>query len=162
MKKVLVVSLAAAISLCTVAVSFAETSESATKEKTVAQTVKKRSAKAKMMPAPEVQLQRLSKGLGLTKEQKDLIKPLLQAEYATLKEIRHDENLSPKQIQTKVESLRTETVTKIQAVLTPEQVEKYNMVSDEIKSNKQMRMKENRNERLGTKGDPPSVQPKKQ
>jgi Spy/CpxP family protein refolding chaperone len=134
---------------------MAETDEQAVKEKTVAKKVKAQTSGAKMMPAPEVQLKRLAKGLKLTAEQKKQIRPMLKEEYASLKEIRQDENLSPKQIQAKVEALRTETIAKIQSVLTPEQIEKHNLVSKEIKANKQKRIQENRKDRIGTKADPP-------
>jgi hypothetical protein len=134
---------------------LAESDAQVTKEKTVAKNVKQRSANAKAMPAPEVQLKRLTTGLKLTAEQQKQISPMLRDEYAALKGIRQDENLSPKQIQVKVEALRKETKAKIQTVLTPEQIEKHNIVSDEIKANKQKRVQENRRSRLGTMGDPP-------
>jgi Spy/CpxP family protein refolding chaperone len=155
MKKILAAVLVAAMTLGAASVIMAETDEKPVKEKTVAKKVKSQGAGARMMPAPEIQLKRLSKGLKLTAEQQNQIKPMLKEEYAKLKEIRQDENLSPKQIKEKVELLRTETVTKIQTVLTPEQKEKYDLVSKEIKANKQQRMQENRKTRIGTKADPP-------
>lgn len=155
MKTILAVMLAAALSWGAASVSMAETEEKVVKEKTVAKKVKQQVAGAKMMPAPEVQLKRLTKGLHLTAEQQKLIRPMLKDEYAALKELRQDENLSPKQIQVKVEALRTETSAKIQTVLTLEQKEKHDLVSYEIKANKQKRMQENRKSRIGTKADPP-------
>jgi hypothetical protein len=160
MKKKLAVLLVAAVSWSVVSVAMAETDVQAVKEKTVAQQVKKRSASEKMLPAPEVQLKRLSKGLKLTAEQQKQIRPMLKDEYAQLLEIRKDDNLSPKQIQAKVEALRTETIAKMQAVMTPEQIEKHNLVSKEIKANKQKRIQENRKARLGTNASPPVQQPK--
>ena len=160
MKKILGIMLAATLSWCVTSAAIAETNEQAVKEKTVVNTAKKRSAKAKMMPAPEVQLKRLAKGLNLTVEQQKQIKPMLVDEYAKLKEIRQDDNLSPKQIKEKVEVLRTETVAKMQSVMTPEQKEKHDLISKEIKANKQKRMQENRKERIGTKAEPPARQPK--
>lgn len=156
MKKILAAVLVMAISLGAASVAMAETSEQAVKEKTVAKQVKSRAGEAKMMPAPEVQLQRLTKGLQLTAEQQKQIRPLLVEEYAKLKTIQKDENLSPKQIQKQVEELRTGTITKIQTYLTPEQKEKHELISKEIKANKQQRMKENRKARIGTKADPPA------
>lgn len=155
MKTILAVMLTAALSWWAASVSMAETEEKVVKEKTVAKKVKQQGAGAKMMPAPEVQLKRLTKGLKLTAEQQKLIRPMLKDEYAALKELRQDENLSPKQIQVKVEALRTETTSKIQTVLTLEQKEKHDLVSNEIKANKQKRMQENRKSRIGTKADPP-------
>lgn len=155
MKKILAGVLAAAMTLMAASVVMAETEEKAVKEKTVAKKVKQAGAKERMLPEPEVQLKRLSKGLQLTAEQQKQIRPMLTEEYASLKQIRQDENLSPKQIQAKVEALRTETIAKIQTVLTPEQKEKHDLVSNEVKANKQKRMQENRKARLGTTPDPP-------
>jgi len=156
MKKVLAAVLMAGISWGTVV--MAQVDEQAVKEKMVAKRVKEAGAKERMLPAPEVQLKRLTKGLQLTAEQQKQIRPMLKEEYASLKTIRQDENLSPKQIQAKVEALRTETIAKIQTVLTPEQKEKHDMVSKQIKANKQKRIQENRKARLGTKADPPQQQ----
>lgn len=155
MKKVLMILLVAALSCGLVSVAAAQTDEQTVKTKTVAKEVKAQSKKQKMMPAPEVQLKRLTKGLELTAEQQKQIRPVLDNEYAKLKELRNDENLSPKQIQQKVEELRTETITKMQSFMTPEQKEKHDLVSKEIKANKQKRVKENRKARLGTNADPP-------
>jgi Spy/CpxP family protein refolding chaperone len=160
MKKISAVLLVMAISWCATSVAMSETDEQVVKGKNVAKTVKQQSSGEKMMPAPEVQLKRLAKGLHLTAEQQKQIRPMLKEEYAALKEIRQNEDLSPKQIRVKVEALRTETVAKIQTVLTPEQKESYSIISSEIKSNKQRRMQENRKERIGTKADPPAQQPK--
>ncbi|MFH1028015.1 MAG: hypothetical protein V1791_08440, partial [Pseudomonadota bacterium] len=77
-------------------------------------------------------------------------------EYAKLKVIQGNEDLSPKQIQKQVEELRTGTIVKMQTYLTPEQKKKHDLVSNEIKANKQQRMKENRKARIGTKADPPA------
>lgn len=156
MKRILAAVLVTAMFLGAASVAMAETTEQAVKEKTVAKKVKARAGTAKMMPAPEVQLKRLTKGLELTAEQQQQIRPLLEDEYAKLKEIRQGENLTPKQIQAKVEELRTATVAKIQTVLTPEQKEKHDLISKEIKATKQQRMKENRKARIGTKADPPA------
>lgn len=125
----------------------------------VAEKVKTRSSKERMMPEPVVQLKRLTKGLKLTPEQQKQIKPVLDDEYAKLKEIRRNDELAPKQIQQQVEALRTDTVAKVKTFLTPEQQERYDAVSAEIKANKQKRIKENRRSRIGTKADP-AEQPK--
>jgi len=161
MKRTVAVLLAAAVACCLTSAVLAETDVQVDKEKNVAKTVKKRSANERMMPEPDVQLKRLTKGLNLTAEQQKQIRPTLSDEHARMKGIRQDENLSPKQIQAKVEELRTETIAKIKTVLTPEQKEKYDLVSKEIKANKKQRMQENRKKRLGTQSDPPPQQPAK-
>lgn len=147
--------LVAAMSLGLASAVLAEGDVPAVKEKSVRKKVKEYGAGERMMPAPEVQLKRLAKGLKLSAEQQRQIRPLLTEEYAKLREIRQDENLSPKQIQEKVEALRSDTVARIQAVLTPEQKEKHEMISNEIRANKQKRMQENRRNRLGTQASPP-------
>jgi len=160
MKKILAAVLVVAMSYGAASVAMAQTEEQAVKEKTVAKKVKERGAKERMMPAPEVQLKRLAKGLQLTAEQQKQIRPMLKEEYVKLKEIRQDENLTPKQIPEKVEALRTATAAEIKNVLTPEQREKYDLISKEIKANKQKRIKENRKQLLCSKAEPPSQQPK--
>lgn len=155
MKRMLAVLLVAAMSLGAVSVVCAQTDEQAVKAKKVKKTVKAKAGKATMMPVPEVQLKRLTKGLNLTDEQQKQIKPILEDEYAKLMAIRKNEDLSPKQIQKQVEELRAGTSAKMHTFMTPEQIEKHNMISDVIKANKQKRMKENRKVRLGTKAEPP-------
>jgi len=160
MQKIFAVVLVAAMTWGAAAVVMAESDEKVAKEKAIAKKVRQAGANEKMLPAPEVQLKRLTEGLQLTAEQQKQISPMLTEEYASLKAIRQDENLSPKQIQAKVEALRTETIARIQTVLTPEQKEKHDLISNEIRANKQKRMQENRKARLGTNADPPQ-QPKK-
>lgn len=151
MQKIVVILLAAALWSVGGSPVLAATDGQVAKEKTLAKSVRAQADKERMMPQPTVQLKRLAKGLLLTKEQQKQIKPMLEEEFVSLKEIRQDENLSPKQIQTKVEELRATTVAKIKTVLTPEQIERYDLVSKEIKANKQRRIQENRKSRLGTK-----------
>ncbi len=155
MKRILTVLVLAAISWSVTTVAKAQDEGQAIKAKQVTETVRTTAAEEKMMPEPEAQLMRLTKGLQLTEEQQKRIKPLLEDEYARLKEIRENEDISPKQISKKVEKLRGDTIAKVQSCLTPEQREKYALISDEIKANKQKRMKENRKSRIGTKADPP-------
>lgn len=160
MKKIIAVLFAATMSWCVAAVAMAETNGQVVKEKSIAKTVKQRSAEERMMPTPEVQLQRLTMGLKLTAEQQKQIRPILTDEYAKLKELRQDDNLSPKQIQARVEALRNETAANMATVLTPEQKEKHDMVRNEIRANKQKRIRENRKARIGIQAEPPTQLPK--
>ena len=155
MKRTVTVMLVAVMSFGAVSLAVADTNVQQVKEKNLAKNVKEIGAKAKMMPEPDVQLKRLTTGLDLTKEQQKQIRPMLVAEYDKLKTIRNDDNLSPKQIQVKVEALRTATIAQMQTVLTAEQKVTLDMISKEIKSNKQKRMQANRKTRIGTKSDPP-------
>jgi hypothetical protein len=155
MKKSISVCIAVVMSWCITAVAMADSNEQVIKEKNVARTVNEVSSTEKMLPAPDVQLKRLTKGLNLTVEQQKQIRPMLAEEFSKLKEIRQDENLSPKQIQAKVETLRNETAAKMQSVMTPDQKAKHDIVRKEIKVNKQKRMRDNRKERVGIQAEPP-------
>jgi hypothetical protein len=125
------------------------------RDERVAEMVKAQVRDEKIMPEPQVQLERLAKGLELTEEQQKQIKPVLDREYARFKEIRHREDMSPKQIQKKIEGLRSDIIDQIQKYLTPEQKEKYDLVNKEIKANKERRIEENRKKRLDIKAEPP-------
>ncbi len=155
MKRVLMAPLVMAILFGMVAGATAQSGEQPAKTKSIAKTVKEHALSEKRMPAPEVQLERLAKGLRLTAEQQKQILPLLEDEYAKLKEVIRDESLSPRQKQEKVEELRAGTVAKMQSYMTPEQREKHDLISKEIKANKQKRIKENRKARIGSNVSPP-------
>ena len=160
MKMINALLFGATMSLCVAAVAMAETSGQVVNEKDVTTKVKKFSSNEKMMPKPEVQLERLTEGLKLTADQQKQISPILVDEYAKLLALRQDDNinlnLSPKQIQVKVEELRNEAAAKIMSFLTPEQSEKYDIVRKEIKANKKQRIKENRKDRIGIRADSPT------
>lgn len=155
MNRNLLILLAVAISTSLASVAAAQGDEPAAKEKRLSETVKMNSMNERMMPRPEVQLSRLTKGLKLTDEQQKQIRPLLENEYARLNEIRNNEDLSPKKIQKMVEDLRNDTKIKVDKYLTPEQQKYYEMVTKEIKANKQLRVKQNRKDRINSKADPP-------
>jgi len=155
MKKMIATVCAVAMVSCFTSIAFAETGEQAAKQKNVAQSVKLQSSNEKMMPPPEEQLKRLAKGLMLTAEQQAQIRPILVDEFAKLNEFRNDDNLNPNQIQVKIEALRSETVDKMKTFMTPDQKERLDQVSNEIRANKQQRAKENRKARIGTQTDSP-------
>lgn len=154
MKRVLALLLVAAGAIGVTSVVKVHAADQPVRSDKSAEQLKPEPGEEKMMPEPEVQLKRLSKGLQLTEDQQKQIKPILDDEYARLKEIRKSEEISPQQIQKKVEESRTGTIAKIKECLTPEQQEKYTKVSKEIKASKQKRMKENRKARIGTQPDP--------
>ncbi len=160
MKKLISVLSSLTLLLCATSAVTAATAEPTAKENALAKTVNQRSANERMMPAPDEQLKRLTKGLVLTTEQQEQIKPILTDEFAQLKKLRNDENLNPKEIQKKVEELRGESVAKMKKYLNREQVVKLDLVSNEIKENKQKRIKENRKTHIGSQPDGPAQQPK--
>jgi len=155
MQRILSVLLAMAISTGTTSGAAAQSDEQMEKERRLSETVKINSMNERMMPQPEVQLSRLTKGLKLTEEQQKQIKPLIENEYAKLNEIRNNEDLSPKKIQKMVEDLRNDTKNKVDRYLTPEQQKYYDLVTKEIKANKQIRVKQNRKDRINFKANQP-------
>ena len=155
MKSMFALLLVAAMYLGAASTVSAQGDEQVEKAKSVKNTVKIKSGEATMMPAPEVQLQRLTEGLQLTDEQQKQIRPLLEDEYIKLKVIQRDENSSPKQIQKQVEELRGRTIATIHTFMTPEQKKQHVLVSKEIKAKKQLRMRQNRKARIGAEAEPP-------
>ncbi|RII25106.1 MAG: hypothetical protein CXR30_19185 [Geobacter sp.] len=156
MKRILTALLLMAIPLSITSVASAQGDEQQAPEKSLAEKVKSNAANEKMMPEPDVQLARLTKGLKLTEEQQEQIKPILEDEYAKLNEFRYDDELSPKKISKKVEELRTDTIAKINKFLSPEQQKNYALVNKEIKTYKKQRIKQNRKDRIGIKSDQPT------
>ena len=152
MKRNLTVLVAMAISWSICSAAMAQSDEKAVQEK-ISETVKVNSMQEKMMPEPEVQLSRLTNGLKLTEKQQKQIRPILDDEYAKLNKIRNNQDYSPKKIQKLVEKLRSDTKTKIDKHLTPEQRKRYALVAQEIKANKRLRVKENRKNRINSKSD---------
>ena len=68
--------------------------------------------------------------LDLTDEQKEKIKPIMQAEAAKMKELRDDTSTDRQAKMSKLREIQQETTTKIKAILTPEQVEKYTKLQE--------------------------------
>ena len=69
-------------------------------------------------------LERMSRHLNLTDEQKAKIKPILEDEDQRLKALRDDGSLTRDQQREKLRSIRQETHEKIRPLLTPEQQKK--------------------------------------
>lgn len=70
-------------------------------------------------------LDRLARALALTDEQKQKIGPILDAELATLRELRQDSNLSGEQKREQFLAAREASHDKIKALLNTEQQEKW-------------------------------------
>ncbi len=74
--------------------------------------------------SPEARLQRLSKQLNLSDEQKDKIKPILENEAKKMQELRQDESTTPEDRRAKFQQLRQDTFTQIRPILTQDQQKK--------------------------------------
>jgi Spy/CpxP family protein refolding chaperone len=99
---------------------------------------KMREPQRPMRDRTEMRLEEMTKRLNLTKEQQEAIKPIIQDEHKQIEAVMKDETLSREQKHPKMQEIRKATMAKIDAQLTPEQLEK-------IKKEREM-MKERRAE----------------
>jgi len=100
-------------------------------------------------PDPARHLQQLTKRLGLTAEQREKIKPILDEEAAQVKAI-DNEKLTRAERSARMQELHKGTFEKIKPILTPEQLKKHDAMRE--------RMQERRKD---WKGQPPAAPPAK-
>src|SRR5579864_5588384 len=81
--------------------------------------------------SPEAHLQMLSEKLNLTEDQKAKLKPVLQDQAQQMKAVRDDTSLTPEQKAAKKKAIHETTHDQINAVLTPEQQEKFKEMKNE-------------------------------
>ena len=101
-------------------------------------------AAPKMPPGQSVteRLERMSRELNLTTEQKEKIRPLLEEQSKQMSELRSNTSLTPEQKRDKARAMMTETREKIQAVLTPEQKEKLKQHMEQMRQQRQAHQNE--------------------
>jgi len=88
-------------------------------------------AVTKARPARGERLQQISEELKLSDEQKEKLKPVFQEQAKKARELRADKDLSKEDRLAKVKELREGMNTKLKAILTPEQLEKWNKLRKE-------------------------------
>jgi periplasmic protein CpxP/Spy len=76
-------------------------------------------------------MQTIAKELNLTDAQKEQLKPILQDEFQKLKALREDQSLSREQKMEKLKAIREELLPQLKAILTPEQIEKWQKLRQE-------------------------------
>ncbi|HUI42023.1 MAG TPA: hypothetical protein VL523_08650 [Terriglobia bacterium] len=74
---------------------------------------------------PDEQLQRMSERLNLTEDQKSQIKPMLEDRQKQMESLRADTSLSQEDRRAKMHSMMQDFHTKVSAVLTDEQKQKF-------------------------------------
>ena len=67
----------------------------------------------------------LAQQLELTDDQKPKVKSILDAQNQKMRDLRNDTSLAPEDRRPKMQSIREETATQLKAVLTPDQFEKF-------------------------------------
>lgn len=82
---------------------------------------------------PELALKRMEANLGLSAEQKEKIRPILQEEIKEMEAIRNDDALTRLQKREKMRELRDRKHEKIAEHLTPEQRQKANAMKEKAK-----------------------------
>jgi periplasmic protein CpxP/Spy len=102
---------------------------------------------------PDAQLQHLTKALDLTPDQQSQIKPVLEARQQQMQALFHNDSLSRDDRHTQAQQIRTDTNTKIEAVLNDQQKQKFETM--------QARMQERMRERRGG-GDNATTSPQPQ
>ena len=81
------------------------------------------------MPTVEQRLDRMTTALTLTDDQKPKVKAVLEA---TSKAMQGLSDLAPDERRTKTQSIREDETKKIKAILTPDQVEKYTQMQQNM------------------------------
>lgn len=84
--------------------------------------------------SPEVQgkLQQLSSTLGLSGDQQEKIKPILQGELARLRSVKNDNSMSTEEKQKQAEKIHSYAQSEIQSILTTEQQQKFVKMREEF------------------------------
>jgi periplasmic protein CpxP/Spy len=83
-------------------------------------------------PDPQKQAARLTKRLGLTDDQTTKITTILQNQQQQISTVRSDSSLSKDDRHSKMQSIRQDTDTQINGVLTPDQQTKYAQMKQEM------------------------------
>src|SRR5277367_4395607 len=104
------------------------------------------------MMDPDKQLEHLTKTLNLTSDQQTQIKPILENQQQQMMQLHEDQSLSRDDKMAKAKSLHADTTSKIEAVLTPDQKQKYEAMQQQMQERMQQRMQ-------GGAGTPPPAQP---
>lgn len=79
-------------------------------------------------------LQKISQELNLTADQKEQLKPIIQTEVGKLKALHADTSLTRAQKIEKFKAIREETAPEVKAILTPEQLAKWQTIRAEYRA----------------------------
>ncbi len=85
------------------------------------------------------QLERLSKELNLTDEQKEKVKPILDEQTKQMRATQDDTSLSQEQKHDKVKQIHQTTHSQINEILTPEQQKKFAALKEQQKEHREGR-----------------------
>jgi len=89
---------------------------------------------AQKQESGENRLQQMSQQLNLTEDQKTKLKPILQEEAQKLRELKNDTSSSRQEKMQKAKQIHSEYKPQIDAILTPEQQQRWQQMKQEAKS----------------------------
>ena len=92
------------------------------------------------MMNPDKQLEHLTKALNLTSDQQTQIKPILEDQQNQMMQLHQDQSLSRDDKMAKAKSLHADTTGKIEAVLDPDQKQKYEAMQQKMQERMHDRM----------------------
>jgi Spy/CpxP family protein refolding chaperone len=81
----------------------------------------------------KMRLERMTKELGLTKEQQDKLKPILEDEFGKLQELQGNDTLNRDERRARLQELNESTYGRIRPILTPEQQKKHDAAKQIIR-----------------------------
>jgi hypothetical protein len=89
---------------------------------------------------PDQQLEHLTKALNLTSDQQTQIKPILENQQQQMMQLHQDQSLSRDDKMAKAKSLHEDSTSKIEAVLNPDQKQKYEAMQQKMQERMQQKM----------------------
>lgn len=89
---------------------------------------------AQKQESGENRLQQMGQQLNLTEDQKTKLKPILQEEAQKLRELKNDTSSSRQEKMQKAKQIHSEYKPQIDAILTPEQQQRWQQMKQEAKS----------------------------
>lgn len=102
-------------------------------------------AGARHMPTPDEIVQRMSQQLNLTDQQKDQIKPIIADRQQKMQALREDTSMERPEKMQKMKAINQDSDTKIKAILTDEQKQKYEAMQQEMRDQMRQRSQQPQN-----------------
>lgn len=82
-------------------------------------------------------LQMIADELQLTDKQKEEIRPIIQEQFEKGRSLRQDTSLTQEERRAKLKDLRQDTAAKLKPILTPQQLDKFEKMRDNMRQKKQ-------------------------
>lgn len=103
---------------------------------------------------PDEQLAHMTKRYKLTADQQSQIKPILTAQHDQMEQMRSDSSMSRQDKMAKMQSMRADSASKIEAVLTPDQKSKFEADQAKMQQHHDQMMQNNGGSMSGAPASP--------